>query len=253
VVSTVSDKDLLVMGDLLSAAADPTTPGGLADEVLVGLADLVPCDFAAFTDMEPSAQKHHVHQDVEGGVTVVPTDDDTAFWKHYWDSPFCSFPSRTGDDRTVTLLSDFQSSREWLSSGMYAECFADVGVQRELMCCLPSQGTRSRRVIFFRGPGGDFDDRDRLVMALLRPHLTELLERTRVAELVPHPLTARQTELLRLVAQGRSTSQIAEALFLSTGTVRKHIENIFERLGVSNRTAAVMRVFGESAPAQAEA
>jgi DNA-binding NarL/FixJ family response regulator len=50
-------------------------------------------------------------------------------------------------------------------------------------------------------------------------------------------------ELLRLVASGHSNADIAQQLFLSENTVRKHLENIYERLSVSSRTAAVARVF----------
>jgi DNA-binding CsgD family transcriptional regulator len=52
-------------------------------------------------------------------------------------------------------------------------------------------------------------------------------------------LTRRQAEVLRLVALGSSTEQVAAALAISTGTVRKHLEHVYERLGVSSRTAAV--------------
>jgi DNA-binding NarL/FixJ family response regulator len=56
-------------------------------------------------------------------------------------------------------------------------------------------------------------------------------------------LTARQWELLRLVAVGLSNADIAQQLFLSEHTVRKHLENIYQRLSVSSRTAAVARAF----------
>jgi DNA-binding CsgD family transcriptional regulator len=60
-------------------------------------------------------------------------------------------------------------------------------------------------------------------------------------------LTRRQNELLVLVAAGHSNAEIAKALCLSGHTVRKHLENIFQRLGVTNRTAAVAEVFSRSA------
>jgi DNA-binding NarL/FixJ family response regulator len=56
-------------------------------------------------------------------------------------------------------------------------------------------------------------------------------------------LTQRQLELLRLVAEGRTNSQIARRLDISEGTVRKHLENIYQRLDVTSRTAAVLRAF----------
>ena len=49
--------------------------------------------------------------------------------------------------------------------------------------------------------------------------------------------------LLRLVAAGHTNSQIARRLGISEGTVRTHLENIYENLNVSSRTAAVTRAF----------
>ena len=52
-------------------------------------------------------------------------------------------------------------------------------------------------------------------------------------------LTAREREILRLTADGRSAPQIAEQLFLSPTTVRTHLQHLYEKLGVSDRAAAV--------------
>ena len=51
-------------------------------------------------------------------------------------------------------------------------------------------------------------------------------------------LTARQAEVLRLVAQGYTDRQIAAALVLSETTVGRHLANIYNKLGVSSRAAA---------------
>jgi PAS domain S-box-containing protein len=61
----------------------------------------------------------------------------------------------------------------------------------------------------------------------------------------PHPdLTPRQTEVLRLLARGRSTDQIADELHLSVETVRNHIRGIFRALDVHSRLEAVALVHG---------
>jgi len=52
-------------------------------------------------------------------------------------------------------------------------------------------------------------------------------------------LTAREREILRLTADGRSAPQIAEELYLSPTTVRTHLQHLYEKLGVSDRAAAV--------------
>jgi LuxR family maltose regulon positive regulatory protein len=55
------------------------------------------------------------------------------------------------------------------------------------------------------------------------------------------PLTAREMEVLRLVALGRSNSQIAAELFVTVGTVKSHLHTISGKLGAANRVAAVAR------------
>ena len=107
---------------------------------------------------------------------------------------------------------------------------------------LPGRG-RTLRLFLFRGPGPDFSDRDRDLLTVLRPHLHQAyLDAERRRHPAPR-LTARQQELLHLVAAGHTNAQIARRLGISEGTVRTHLENIYERLGVSSRTAAVTRVF----------
>ena len=54
----------------------------------------------------------------------------------------------------------------------------------------------------------------------------------------PHGLTARELEVLRLVATGKTNKAIATDLFLSEKTVDRHVSNIFMKLDVSTRTAA---------------
>jgi DNA-binding NarL/FixJ family response regulator len=51
-------------------------------------------------------------------------------------------------------------------------------------------------------------------------------------------LTARETEILALVAQGRSNGEVARQLFISTKTVSVHVSNILAKLGASGRTEA---------------
>jgi ATP/maltotriose-dependent transcriptional regulator MalT len=56
-------------------------------------------------------------------------------------------------------------------------------------------------------------------------------------------LTGREAQVLRLVAAGRSNQETATALVLSEHTVRRHLQNIFVKLGVSSRAAATAVAF----------
>ena len=57
-------------------------------------------------------------------------------------------------------------------------------------------------------------------------------------------LTKREQEVLSWVARGKTNAEIAELLWLAPSTVRKHLENVYAKLGVSTRTAAVARFLG---------
>ncbi len=54
-------------------------------------------------------------------------------------------------------------------------------------------------------------------------------------------VTARECEVLRLVAQGKSNREIGSKLFISEHTVARHLQNIFAKLGLSSRAAATTR------------
>ncbi len=54
-------------------------------------------------------------------------------------------------------------------------------------------------------------------------------------------LSEREVEVLRLLASGASNTEMAQALVVSTNTVRTHLRHIYDKLGASNRTQAVAR------------
>ncbi|NLG22539.1 MAG: helix-turn-helix transcriptional regulator, partial [Actinomycetales bacterium] len=60
---------------------------------------------------------------------------------------------------------------------------------------------------------------------------------------LPDGLTAREAEVLRLVAAGRTNPQIAQELVLSEKTVARHLSNIFGKIGVASRTEAAAYAF----------
>ncbi len=91
-------------------------------------------------------------------------------------------------------------------------------------------------VVITRGPGKDFDDRDHLMLRLLRPHLDAALRRLAF----PTPrLTPRETEVLRLVREGLTDGQVAHRLAISEATVGKHLQHIYARTGAQSRVQAL--------------
>jgi DNA-binding NarL/FixJ family response regulator len=58
------------------------------------------------------------------------------------------------------------------------------------------------------------------------------------------PLSDRELEVLRLLADGGSNREIAGTLFLAEGTVKNHVTNVLAKLGARDRTQAALRARG---------
>jgi len=247
---TVRGRDLRALAGIVSEdRPDLPDGGGLPESLLADLIGQIRCDGMWLAGIDSSQRAFWLSQEIP---PTVHDEDlyaavDQAFWTHYWDSRFCSYRERTGDLRSVIKITDLYSARQWRSTGMYTDFYRPQGHEHELQLCLPEGSPRTvgpgrtARLYFIRGPGPDFSERDRALLTLLRPHLHQAYldaERRR------HPvarLTPRQKDLLHLVAAGHTNTQIARRLGISEGTVRTHLENIYERLQVSSRTAAVTR------------
>ena len=242
-------RDLRALARIVTDDRGELPAEGLAPSLLSDLVQLIGCDFLVFGGTDSSEQVDWFGQTVPADADD-PTYDVSSFWAHYWNSP-CSHPERTGDLRSLVKISDFYSSRQWHSTGMYQDCCRPYGIEHELMLCLPAAPGwtagpgRTLRLVFVRGPGRDFSGRHRDLLTVLRPHLHQAyLDAERRRRPVPR-LTARQRELLRLVAAGHTNGQIARRLGISEGTVRTHLENVYRLLQVSSRTAAVTRAFAD--------
>ena len=83
------------------------------------------------------------------------------------------------------------------------------------------------------------------------PYLTSLLRETGVrpqtasarsaAADLAEPLTMREVEILRLIAAGMRNQEIADHLFISLSTVKRHIANAYGKIGASHRTEAIVQ------------
>ncbi len=98
--------------------------------------------------------------------------------------------------------------------------------------------TAVRRVLIGESPL-DQEIATRLLMRLAREAPKE--EDAQEEASLPGSLSPRETEVLRLTAQGRTNQQIAGALLISVSTVKKHVQSIISKLGVSDRTQAAVR------------
>ena len=94
--------------------------------------------------------------------------------------------------------------------------------------------------MYLERSGTNYTDREVNLLTVLRPYLIRMRRSAsrRQAD-GTSVLTARETEVLASIADGRTNREIARLLVISPFTVRQHVENIFEKLGVRTRAAAV--------------
>ena len=246
---TPSERDLRTLAGIVSDHRADLPQDGLPLSLLADLKGQIRCDLLGFAGFDSGRQDIWFFEDVPDPGHGVVEDSDALHWQDYWDCQPCSYPDRTGDLRHIVKITDFYSSRQWHSTGMYCDIYRPWGFEHDLMLTLPPTPSpacgpgRTLRLFFYRGPGADFSERDRALLVLLRPHLYQAyLDAERRRHPVPQ-LTARHWDLLGLLAAGHTNAQIARRLGISEGTVRTHLENLYGRLNVSSRTAAVTRAF----------
>jgi len=95
---------------------------------------------------------------------------------------------------------------------------------------------------FIRG-GRHFTPRELAILDLVGPVL-QRLARERPTPALPATLTVSERRMLCAVAAGLTNAEIAEGSCLAVSTVRKHLENAYRKLGVTNRVAAIARLRG---------
>ncbi|MFN8378735.1 MAG: LuxR C-terminal-related transcriptional regulator [Anaerolineae bacterium] len=149
----------------------------------------------------------------------------------------------------LEILSAIEAQRDRLGRS------TDPDVLR-LLESIGSPATPAELAALERGRTRSFEDILRELIAEIQATLPQPLEsastQTTSNSALDEPLTTRELEILRLVAEGRSNRDIAAELYLSVGTVKTHIHNLTGKLGASNRTeaAATARRLGLIGPVE---
>jgi len=218
------------------------------------LPELVPCDNVTYQSHDATRRMHLSFQSAACKSTTaddrsISASDAAAmnafYWQHFWEFPSVSYPNRSGDHTRVTRASDFRSAAGF---ALQAELFSTMGARHAIMIPLPPRGPIEHRIHLWRDTGRDFTDREQLLLTLVRPQLAAVHQALVHQRRAEPKLTTRQQELLRQVAAGMTNRQIGRRLLISEATVRKHLQNIYSRLDVTNRTAAITRISPDATP-----
>jgi DNA-binding CsgD family transcriptional regulator len=237
-VATVELRDvdlrrLLGAAEELTWADTITQPPVDMTDLLGLVAAMVRCDTVTWSRLDLTARRVLAEAVVPGPVTVADDASEQFFWTHHHEDPLSH---GRGAAMPVAAISDVLSRRAWHRSAIYNEYVHPLGIEHLLKVDLGHPPGQTNAFIFDRTSGCDFDERDHLVLSLLRPHLVAAVRRLHT----PAPmLTPREREVLTLVREGLTNYAVARRLDVSANTVRKHLENAFARLGVHSRTAAV--------------
>jgi DNA-binding CsgD family transcriptional regulator len=223
--------------------------------VLAGLQVLVPSVAVLYQDVDVA------HRQFDATAWVGPDDDNDD--ELYWSSgqcPISEYRARTGDIASVRM-SDVITARRYRATALYRDYFLPARMAHLLDVGLEAGADRQRSLVLFREAGArDFSERDRAVLDVVQPHLlryeADVQLRRRLARALRDAasataspaqemglgLTAREHEIVILVGQGLTNAQIAAQLWIAPSTVKKHLENIYLKVGVGRRAAAVQRI-----------
>jgi DNA-binding CsgD family transcriptional regulator len=150
----------------------------------------------------------------------------------------------------VLVTSDFLTPREWANDDLFGPDWNtlpyrdDLGVNTVLSTgdVVSVAVMREQRT---------FRQEERDIFALLVPHIETLFSPQPIRDassLRGIGLTAREQEVLFWVAEAKANSEIGVILGISRGTVKRHLENIYQKLGVENRHGAARRALEHLRP-----
>jgi DNA-binding CsgD family transcriptional regulator len=328
-VERLGKADLRAALDFLAVVGAASTLDQFADLLIVELPRLIRSDIVSYNEVDPQRRRAYFHSNP---VETMFQGSEQILERYMDQNPLVVHYASTGDG-AARKWSDFITQRELHSTDLYNELFRPLRVEREMVATLPSRPPVLVGIVVMRN-GRDFDERDRTILDLLRPHLANAyanaVARETVAALeqalpgdnvvilgphrriryassyavellscfgesppfvlplalerlattvVPMPggelramrngrrviarfasasvlflreegasisserllrlgLSRREAEVLVLVAAGNSNAAIGTQLEITERTVKKHLEAIYEKLGVRSRTQA---------------
>jgi DNA-binding CsgD family transcriptional regulator len=252
------DTDALL--ELVGEAAGVLDLHEFRSGLLDALRRAVPADWASVNDLGPDPDSAYVLVD-----PPLSGDMHELFARLAHENPLIARHARTGDGRAYRF-SDVATRAELHSLALYREFYRPIGLEHQVAFALPHDRGRLLGVALSRRER-DFADEEVALLNRARPfliqayrnaiahsHVVAELARARAVQLPPadgrlaeqmaaRRVTAREVEVLRWAAAGRSDGEIASALGISSRTVQKHLERSFRKLAVRTRADAARLVW----------
>jgi len=139
-------------------------------QALTVLSRLIPAEIYGYNEVDIAAQRLSVTLHPLGSFDAFP-DGLTIFAQHLQEHPLITYVHRTGDGRAMKI-SDFLTRRQFHNLGLYHEFYRKLDVEHQIAIVLPSPPPVVLGLALNRGRG-DFSERERQLLDLLRPHLVQ--------------------------------------------------------------------------------
>ncbi|MEU0884783.1 LuxR C-terminal-related transcriptional regulator [Lentzea sp. NPDC005914] len=156
----------------------------------------------------------------------------------------------TTGDRTPLAVTDFVSQRVWQQTGVYDSVHSLTAATHNIALPLAAPAGVLHSILLGRA-GRDFDSRERAYLHRVQPlllradahhrHLRQFRKAAGGADPASCGITPRELTVLTLLCEGLTTAAIARRLKIAPGTANKHRENLYRKLGTSDRVSTVLR------------
>jgi DNA-binding CsgD family transcriptional regulator len=217
-------------------------------------ARLIASDRANFNEFDLAERERMI---IPSPVPAYWTQLSPVLFAHKHEHPLGN-PNRSLPLHTAFTFGERRNGSAWRRSVLYNEYYIPAGVQDQLFVHVLQRGT-VRFSLAFNRSGRGFSIEERALLELISPHVAcawetaleiaglrqklvetgePALPRYSPTSLSP-ALTPREREILRWLREGKRNGEIGVILGISGRTVGKHLEHVFEKLGVETRTAAV--------------
>jgi DNA-binding NarL/FixJ family response regulator len=193
---------------------------------------------------------------------ALPEHLHDAFARHAHENPLIARFARTTDTRPYRF-SDVISQEELHTLALYRECYAELGLEHQIAFVI-KVSSDSYVAIALSRRHRDFTTAEQKLLDRARPYLIQVYrnaiaytalrtehpasQTSMTARLLGRGLTPAEADVLTRVAQGQSNADAAHGLDVSERTIGKHLQRIYHKLGVANRSQAATVAWTISQP-----
>jgi ATP/maltotriose-dependent transcriptional regulator MalT len=215
---------VLALGELDLAVGDASSAADAADRVLRRLGDASILD--RFPALELLARARATSGDAEGADAISAALEQEAT---RLSTPYMRGRAHLVRAHVLSAAGDHDSARQ----------VAEDAIDLFTGCAAPYEAAETRELLSTALEALGRHERAEAEALSAREAFVLLGVRSQAQPRRDERLSPRETDILRLIAQGLGDAQIAERLFLSPHTVHRHVANVRTKLGVSSRAAAV--------------